>query len=212
MGELIYNGKTASELVDDADEAIRGLNHLTLERGGVRYPSEVYRLLGTLTSMTAKLPQLLQQLERPMQGWVEADLLSIDDGDYRGDPVAAAAALSVYLTEEAPAAIDRLHRALAEAQKAIAWASYTGDVDEHGDPTDTPAPQPVASPRSAEPEGTEWGVRGLAGVRIIGESSDGLDHRETVARELARDAGMMVVRRRPGEDWQPVDPRPPRSR
>lgn len=43
------------------------------------------------------------------------------------------------------------------------------------------------------------GVRDAAGgIRVVGMSSDGSDHRQKVAREFASGTGYTVVRRRPG--------------
>jgi hypothetical protein len=63
-----------------------------------------------------------------MQRWVDQGLVSIDDGEFAGDPVAAVSALAVHLLEEAQPAVDQLHRALTRAQGSIAYASYGGEV------------------------------------------------------------------------------------
>jgi hypothetical protein len=168
MGQHVYNDKTADELVDEADEAIRGLNHLTINRRGVRYPGEVYRILGGLASLVGKLPQLLQQLERPMQGWLDGDLVTIDGGEFVDDPIAAVSALSVYFIEEALPAAGGLRRAFEQGQSAIAYASYSGELDEHVQrvPVDVP---PALALRVVED--TEWGIQGGDGVRVVQQSS-----------------------------------------
>ena len=62
----------ANQLADDAAEAIRGLNHLTRDDGSLRYPSEVYAALGSLSQMLAMLPQAMQQMDALIEGWVAA--------------------------------------------------------------------------------------------------------------------------------------------
>jgi hypothetical protein len=171
----------------------------------VRYPGEVYRILGGLASLVGKLPQLLQQLERPMQGWVDGDLVTIDGGEFVDDPIAAVSALSVYFIEEALPAAGGLRRAFEQGQSAIAYASYSGELDEHVQrvPVDVP---PAPAFRVVE-NTTEWGIQGGDGVRVVQQSSGGADHREEVAREFARGSGsgMPLLRRSPGGGWQPVE-------
>ena len=129
-----YNQLNAEEMAEQAADAVRGLNHLTLDAGSLRKPSEVYRVLGSLEAMVARLPQAFAQLDGLLAQWVEDDLVNIDDGEFAGDPAAAGATASVYLTEEAPPAITRLQEAIDRAREAISFASFAGDLveDEEG--------------------------------------------------------------------------------
>ena len=86
MATTVYDDKTANELAGDAAESIRGLNHLTRDAGSLHYPSDVYRVLGSLQSLAGRLPQALTQMERLLHGWVEDDHVSIDAGEVEGDP------------------------------------------------------------------------------------------------------------------------------
>ncbi len=133
MGVTVFNGRSANELAGDAAEAIRGINHLTFDAGSVRYPSDAYRLLGSLESAAGSLPQALAQIDRLLQRWLEDDQISIDGGDVAGDPAAAVAAASTHLLEEARPAVAQLTKALTAARDAITWASYTGPVDDESD-------------------------------------------------------------------------------
>ena len=123
----VYNDRTALELVGQAAEAVRGLNHLTRDDSGLQSPAEVHQALGLLTLMCERLPQALQQIEALLQDWVEAGAVSIEGGEFAGDPEAAAAVTSVYLLEEAAPAAQRLYEQLDRAQQALAFASFTDD-------------------------------------------------------------------------------------
>jgi hypothetical protein len=101
---------------------------LTRDEGSLQTPAEVYRVLGSLESVAARLPQALAQLDALLQRWVEAELVSIDDGEFAGDPVAAVATSSVYLLEEATSLAVRLQEVVGRAQQAIAFASFAGDL------------------------------------------------------------------------------------
>ena len=125
----VYNDQTAVELAASASEAIRGINHLTRDAGSLRYPSEVYQALGSLTEMVGRLPQALQQIEALLQKWIEAGDVSIDAGEFSGDPVAAVTAASVYLMGEAMPALTELHSSLQRVQATLAYASHTGPSD-----------------------------------------------------------------------------------
>jgi hypothetical protein len=123
MTMSLYNGKNAMELANDADEAIRGINHLTRDDVSLRYPSEVYRTLGSLTSMTERLPQALGQIAILLERWLGAECIAIDGGVFDGDPIGAVTAASVYLDEAVPA-LNCLRCALVKAQSAVAYARF----------------------------------------------------------------------------------------
>ena len=128
-GRTVYSELDAVALAEQASESVRGLNHLTRDSGSLRHPVEVYQALGSLAEMCERLPQTLEQIEVLLTRWVEQDQVRIDDGEFIGDPPAAAAAVSVWLTEEAPPALDRLAMALRGAEAALACAGSTADVD-----------------------------------------------------------------------------------
>lgn len=67
----------------------------------MRYPSDAYRLLGSLESAAGSLPQALAQIDSLLQRWLEDDQISIDGGDFAGDPAAAVAAALTHLLKEA---------------------------------------------------------------------------------------------------------------
>ena len=123
MHVATYNGHSATQLAELADDAVRGINHLTIDSSSLRYPCELYRVLANLSSMSYRLRQTLAQLDRLAQSWATAGLLRIDGGDFDADPAAAIAELSARLSLAATPAVAQLSCALAEAQSAIAWAS-----------------------------------------------------------------------------------------
>ncbi len=129
-GRGTYNDLNATQLADSASEAIRGLGHLTRDAGSLHTPGEVYTVLGSLSALASRMPQVLAQLDGLLQGWAETDQVRIDGGEFSGDPQAAVAATSVYLVEDAAPALERLSMALDRAQQTIAFAALTGDPDE----------------------------------------------------------------------------------
>src|SRR5919202_6696385 len=50
-----------ADYADAAAEAVRGLNHATFAGTGYEVPSDVYDVLGQLSTMLARLPQALSQ-------------------------------------------------------------------------------------------------------------------------------------------------------
>lgn len=78
---------TKSALVaQEAAEAIRTLNHLT--RGGdLRYPADVYTMLGALSVLVERLPQTLQQLASFLERQLQDSVIEIGGGTRPvGDP------------------------------------------------------------------------------------------------------------------------------
>ena len=122
----VYDGLSATEVADRAAEAIRGLNHLTSDAGSLRYRSDVYRALGSLTVMAGRLPPALTQMSRLLEDWVDAGDVTVDSGEFVGDPVAAVTAAGVYLDEAAVAAAT-LTAALTRARAALAHCAYRDD-------------------------------------------------------------------------------------
>jgi hypothetical protein len=126
----IKSPATASQLADVAAEAIRDLNHATHPGNGypaLTYPSDVYSTLANLAVLVSRLPQVFDQLQRFVTAQVAAGQVSLDDGAHPGDPFAAAAVMRSALADAAGVA-DLLHRLLEQAQAAIAFASYVGEV------------------------------------------------------------------------------------
>jgi hypothetical protein len=127
-----YNDQTAEQLATQAAEAIRGLNHLTRDKGSLHTPAEVVRVLAALGEAVARLPQLLSQLDGLVERWTDEDLVAIDYGEFAGDPRAAVTTAAVYLTDPATSAAIRLNEALEHAQHALAFASLAGELEEEG--------------------------------------------------------------------------------
>jgi hypothetical protein len=97
---------------DDAAEAIRSLNHQT--RDGLAAPAEVYAVIGGLSTMTARLPQLLQQLSRYLIAEQTAGCIRHDT---EPDPTAAVKAALAALND-ASARAESLRSALDAAHQA----------------------------------------------------------------------------------------------
>ncbi|WP_395729715.1 hypothetical protein [Nakamurella sp.] len=64
-------------LAERAAEAVRELNHRTRDPGVFTGPAQLYRLIGELALVAARLPQLLDQLDH----WLSAELDLLGDGN-----------------------------------------------------------------------------------------------------------------------------------
>lgn len=119
---------TPAQLADDAAEAIRGLNHATFPgTSALVFPSDAYDVIASMSVLASRLPQLLGQLDRFLSREVDAGRVSVDGGEFAGDPEAAAAATSCWL-EQARAAAHRLAHTLGQAQQATAWLAASTDT------------------------------------------------------------------------------------
>ena len=108
-------------LAEGATAAIRELNHLTRGPAAFTGPAELYRLVAELALLAGGLPQLVDQLDRWLQGELGAGRVRSDD---RADPGPAVRGAAVDLAEAGAAAHD-LTRVLAGAQQRLArlgWA------------------------------------------------------------------------------------------
>lgn len=110
------------ELADRAAEAMRELNHRTRRPGAVSGPAELYRLVGELTMLAGRLPQLLGQLDRWLQAERDAGRLRADTGAGAGWVVVAAGADLA----DAGGAAHEMARAL---KAALAHLAHLGATD-----------------------------------------------------------------------------------
>jgi hypothetical protein len=116
--------KDPAQLADDAAEAIRAINHLTLTRsagdGSWGYPSHVYRTVGSLSRMAMMLPQALEQDTRFIADLNESGHLRSDRGQLEEDLSEVFHGL-----DEARIAAERLYGALSRAHSGLAHLGYT---------------------------------------------------------------------------------------
>jgi hypothetical protein len=82
----------ALQLADGAAEAVRGLIHLTRFPDAIADPAELSRLLAELTTLTSRLPQLLDQLHRWLRREHDAARVQADTGTDPDELVRLAAA------------------------------------------------------------------------------------------------------------------------
>src|SRR4051794_31066503 len=91
-GEPPPAGSCPADYAAAAAEAVRGLNHVTIGGAGYEVPSDVYRLLGSLATMLARLPQVLGQAS----GWLgREDAAGRVGHDQLSDPAAVTAEVAV---------------------------------------------------------------------------------------------------------------------
>lgn len=108
--------KTPAQLADDAAEAIRALNHVTMStRPGWEFPADAYSVVGNLRELAQRLPQLLQQTEVFLQRLADGDHIRSDRGGNGATEVNAALDGLDRAREDAvtmTAALDTVHSAL----------------------------------------------------------------------------------------------------
>jgi hypothetical protein len=117
--------ETAAGWAQAAAQAIRSLNHATLPgAGGLVWPVDAYTVLGELSLLTTRLPQVFTQLLSFLENEVQDGRVVIVDGEFTGDPPAAALACGHWLDAAITAAAE-LSRDLDRARHTIVWAAAT---------------------------------------------------------------------------------------
>jgi hypothetical protein len=99
-----------------AAEAIRGLNHATLGAEGPGQPSDAYAVLGELSTVASRIPQLLGQVGRWLAAALADGRLGCDDGT---NPAAAVSGAWLFISD-ARASAASLARDLEQAQQQLA--------------------------------------------------------------------------------------------
>lgn len=120
-------GRSAEEAAADAAEAIRSLNHVTFMPSSVEFPSDVYRILGELYTMTQRLPQALQQLASRLDEHRATGRLTLDSAHRHTDPNLAVGSAIAELSTAAEA-LETVTQSLTAAQNDIANVAMTDDV------------------------------------------------------------------------------------
>jgi hypothetical protein len=98
------------------DAVVRGLTDATTLD---MFPDEVHRVLGQLSTMTGRLPQLLEQFDTILARLLQGQDLAVSGGEHAGDPFAAidragdALGLAGDLAEVLPSAVQDAERAIA---------------------------------------------------------------------------------------------------
>lgn len=107
---MTTNTAAAQAAADDAAEAVRALNHATLNPAD-HTVGGVYRIVGDLASTQHRLRQAVDQLARILNARVEHGVLGHDHGDDPCGSVAAAADALVAAAGLASSCGDRLDAA-----------------------------------------------------------------------------------------------------
>jgi len=117
----------ALEFARAANEAIRTLNHATRHSNhcpALRYPADAYLLIAALGQLASRLPQLLAQISAFLQRQLQHGLVSVEGGEYVGDPLGAVGTAGHQLEGPATRAAQALATSLDIGREAIAFASY----------------------------------------------------------------------------------------
>lgn len=110
----------AERVAEEAAEAIREINHLTISYRLVAsdyVPSDLYRIVGAIDRLIARLPQACQQLAGIIGAHDDAGRLRAAEGN---EPAALAVA-AIGGLQDAGALLGAVRRHVADAQQALAW-------------------------------------------------------------------------------------------
>ena len=111
---------TPANNADAAAEAIRAVNHLTINRhDGWQYPGDAYSTVGNLAHMAMMLPQALEQIERLVVDLNETGHLRSDKDQLEHDLNETVRGL-----EEAQIAANKLYGALNRAHSGLSPIAY----------------------------------------------------------------------------------------
>ena len=114
-----------AELAERAAETVRALIYSTGAGGQqLRWPSDVYDVLGALRELADRIPQACDQLARFLTNELEAGRVSATDGVLSGDAPAATASAEEWLAQAAAAA-RRLAECWGNAHTCVAGLSGT---------------------------------------------------------------------------------------
>lgn len=116
---MIARDISAAQVANQAAEAIRTLNYLTLPCDGaygMRYPCDAYLTLGGLAPLlAARLPQVLRQITDFLGDQLLREQILIDAGEFDGGKDGAVSTAASELVLAATGAAERLERALDRA-------------------------------------------------------------------------------------------------
>lgn len=127
-----HNHEQTRAIADGISEAVRLLVYATMpEKRGLKYPSDIYSVLGSLAGALHTLPQALQQMSEWTASEVAAGHARENPGygPHGGNAEAAATALTSALQEAARAA-NKLGGLLTEGQSATRGLESTRDQDD----------------------------------------------------------------------------------
>lgn len=120
-----HDAARTMQLADTAAAAVRCLNYATAPgKGGIRYPGDAYELLGYIGNLTARLPQLCDQLRDFLIREQRSGHLQLDEGAADGESVTQAVMQASDALLLASGRADELLRLLARAQENIRSVRY----------------------------------------------------------------------------------------
>jgi hypothetical protein len=149
-----YDPEAVVQAATTVAELVRRLNHATFHPMALRYPSQLYRVVGGLRAGVYGLDQTLRQLAARLDGWAADPSVGHDHGH---DPAATCADASERL-HRAAVALVAVTRPLDTAYEATSHLSL--DEPEHtvrrafppaavSSPATPPSPQQQPPPRSS---------------------------------------------------------------
>lgn len=111
-------------------EAVRTLNHLTLDHAALGNPGHADHLIREIALAASRLPQLLDQIGKWLKQEEAAGRLRITGGPYASDPGTGFTVMHMGL-EDAVVAAAQLHSDL-EAAAGVTWNLAAADTGEDG--------------------------------------------------------------------------------
>lgn len=103
--------RTPSQLADDAAEAIRSLNHVTMHADAYNEPADINSTVSRLEALAYTLPQALNQTARTLQAMSQDPGIRIDSGANSAEKVAEAVQEMLRAQQAFQAAGEALSRA-----------------------------------------------------------------------------------------------------
>ncbi|WP_030390470.1 hypothetical protein [Streptomyces sp. NRRL S-241] len=123
--------KTPGELATEAAEAIRALNHRTLDKASYENPAEVGAAAYALRMLVERLPQTLDQLRTGLLWFGAENTIRMDDGTDPRDAVAECSASLLVARQHLQGLLDEL--ALVSARTSHMgghWPDHEDDQDD----------------------------------------------------------------------------------
>lgn len=118
--------RTPSELADDAAEAVRSLNHVTMHRDAYKEPADINSTVANIEAMVHMLPQFLTQTTRTLQAMAESPGIRIDSGTDSSERVAE----TVHALTAAQRALQAVGAQLYEANQRLSTMGWHFSPDD----------------------------------------------------------------------------------
>lgn len=112
--------RTPAQLADDAAEAVRSLNHVTIHGDAYKEPADINATVARIEALAYSLPQALGQTARTLQAMDQDPGIRVDSGADSAEKVAEA----VQEMQQAQQALHAAGEALARANQRLSTMGW----------------------------------------------------------------------------------------